>query len=874
MKGRRILLYILAGFVLLVVLAGAFLKIYLTDERLRAAIEPVLEEQLERDVSIEEFEFRLLRSFPNISIGAKNFAIHTPDDRPDLASVERLWIDMPLMPLLQSRIVVKELELETPRILVEVYEDLSSNLIEFSSDDDADAEESVVNEIDLQRIEVVDGEVGYVHADGTLMALSGLDGVVAARLTDLLSLSGSLQVEDTYYEMGGIPYADHWNVRLNIDSKAHLDSAWLDLESTLLSVEDLDLAIDGRVTDWDSDRIGIDLALGAPEATIQQIWSLLPASFTKDIEGLEGTGAIDFAATIKGFLAEEETPALDAHLGIENGSLKYPDLPTPIEGINLDAKISNDAMDIARMTAQASGASLQASGSIRNFASPTLDAGVNLNADLGAVSSFYPLEEETELSGRLSADTRLQGPINDPAQLLGNGLVTFENIRYTSSSLEQPLENLSGRARLDRNNATLENITLTSGASDFRFDGSLQNYGAWMVDDATETPFLTGRLTSKHLNVTEQLSQDTTSVGPIELPDLRMDIAITANELLYAPFSLSDAQSRLTLNEGVFGFDGAQAGFFEGILEGQGTFDLSDPMTPVFDGTMALNEVRASRFFSAFSSMDQIARLGAFLDGLFDSEATMSLSMDKDFNPALHTLIARGVFGAKQGILKEMPFQKKLAELTGVNALESLDIGSWTHAFNISGSQLNIQDLSFSAGEYQIALNGSQGFDGSMDYNFSLQLPESASAALSNAPIQGALRPVTQIVNTALVDPATDRISLDLTASGAFDSPNISLNDEMMRSRLQSRASLLADEARAEAQARLDSLENAARAKAQAELDKQRQAAEDRAKEAADDLIGGVIDSSGVATELDSLKEKGAGALKDRLKGLLKRKKN
>ena len=138
---RKILLVIsgvVVGVFLLLIVA---LKLFLTDERLRSSIEPVLEDALGREVTIGRLEARLLRSFPDISVGADSLFIHTPDDahgsRPDLASVERVWVDLSLVPLLQGKIHLNAVDIVRPLVLIEVYDDLSTNLIEMGTEGSA-----------------------------------------------------------------------------------------------------------------------------------------------------------------------------------------------------------------------------------------------------------------------------------------------------------------------------------------------------------------------------------------------------------------------------------------------------------------------------------------------------------------------------------------------------------------------------------------------------------------------------------------------------------------------------------------------------------------------------------------------------------------
>ncbi|MEM8487721.1 MAG: AsmA-like C-terminal region-containing protein [Bacteroidota bacterium] len=874
---RKLLLItagVLAG---LLILLFVGLKLYLTDERLRAMVEPAMESALARDVSIGGFELRLLRSFPNITVGATEVAVHTPardnEPQPDLASLDALWIKLPILPLLQSKVHITALELEKPRVLVEYYEDGTSNLPAFASEGEEEA--GVVKEIAIASFNIVDGQIAYSHADGTLLVIEGMETTLSAALRDLAAVTGDVSIASFYFETGGITYADGWPVVANVDATANLDSSWVTLANTALQIDALELDLQGDIQDWDKEAIGIDLEVDAPNATIEGIWSLMPAALVKDIAGLRGTGAVAVEASMNGVLSETELPETNIAIRIADGSLQYPGLPAAIQQINLDAVADLESLQIRTLSAIAAGALLNLSGSLQQYANPVVNMAGKLQADLESLQQFYPLEENTQLAGKLDIDASLQGAVAKPAEMNASGQVLLEAIQYNSTALQQPVSDLNGQLVLAGNTLSAQAVSLTSGKSDFTFTGALQNYTSFLADpsEGVPAPVITGTLNSRYLDISEQLSDDTTAAGPIELPGVIADVAFNVEEVAYGGLSLSDAGGKLGLVDGVITFEGASAGFLDGILQAAGSFDLSDPLAPVFDGTLGLNQVRASRFFTAFNQLDQIARLGSFLDGFFDSEASIGLKMDQDLNPQLESLFAEGTFGATGGALKGMPIQEKLASLTGLQALTDLDVGAWTHKFNISGEKMHVQALNFGAGAFNFGVNGSQGFDGSIDYQLRVELPASAQETLSNAPLQQALQPLSQLAQVALVDPATNRITLDFDAGGSFASPELSLDNELLRSRLDARASALADGARSEAQARLDSLESAAKMKAEAELAEQKRLLEEKAAEEAKKLLSGVVDSSAISTDLDSLKEKGGEVLKDRLKGLLGRKK-
>ncbi len=916
---RRLRKYLLiaAGIVVgLAVIIIIGVKLFLTDERLRAYIEPAMEAQLGRDVSIGAFEVRLLRSFPNLSVGARDLFVHTPDQngevQPDLASAKRVWVDISLLPLLQSRVYINSLEIQEPQILVEVYEDFSTNLIEVLSDSaDVDDRESkgedesaaVIKEITVEKFSIIGGQLAYSHADGTLFTVSSLNVSISARLGDigegvptvsvgdveyavdpgydknLVEVEGVFMAEDAYFETGGIPYVNGWDLRLDLNALADLDSSWVQVQQTAIGIENLQLTLAGLIEHWDEELIGMALEVKAPEASIEELWSLLPAVLVKDVEGISGTGKVDVAATIRGDLGEDQLPALDAAIKVADGSVNYPGLPSAISQINVDANLSLDKLTLSDLRAKADGAELSLTGSVQNFASPIIAVDLQIVADLGKIPSYIPLEEGTTLSGDLDVNTRLSGALDEVDQLRAEGLIGLANVNYTSSVLEQPIENLSGKLQLNNSVIEIRALDLGTGASDVHFTGMLENYAALFADsvEAGQEAIIRGHATSRRFDVSEQLSDDTTATGPLVLPDVIAHITFAADALEYEGIVLKKANGAIEMQDGIISYEGGSDGFLQGILRTAGKFDLSNPLNPVFDGSFGLEQVRASQFFTAFESLNHVANIGTFLDGFFDSQATIGLRMDEELSPILETLFAEGTFGAKSGTLAGMPVQEKLAEITGLASMTSLAVGAWTHKFSVSGEKLHVHALEMSAGDFTFGVNGSQGFDGSMDYMLRVELPESAAATLEAAPVATALntaiKPVSQLANATLVDPETKRITLDFLARGTFSNPELKLNTEMFTSRLEARALALVQGARLEAQAKIDSLENETRLKAEAELDAQRVKLEDAAKERANELLGGVVDSSGVSSEVDSLKEKGGEVLKDRLKGLLKRKK-
>ena len=684
---RKALLILFSAFIVIVISVFLFVRLYLTDERLGAIAEPFLEEQLGRDVSIGGFDIKLLRALPNISVGITEVAIHTPDRNgnpsPDLASIQRLWVDLPIMPLVRGDIHIKALELDEPQILVEVYDNLSTNLIEVatasadtSSDSSASADAAPQEsapagtaEIQLESVRILNGQIGYVHADGTLLTLDGLNADLSARLAEVASLEGWMSIDDTYFETGGITYADHWTVGLDLNAESDLENAWLRIDKADLSVQDLILQLSGQVEDFDSDSIGVNLSLNAPSAPVASFWSLLPEYVVKDFSGLESEGVFSVDGRLEGALSESELPQLDMNLQVINGMIKYPELPSAIRNLNLDAHLTNSELEIQTFTAEAEGAQLNVVAKVSDFTTPTLGADVDLDIDLSRIQNYYPLDDSTALNGTLIVDTQINGALANVDELNVAGQVELNSINYASSLLEQPVEELAGKVVLGNEEILFENISFKTGESDLLFDGVLTGYEAFMADSLSPMPppVIRGEIQSSLLNLTEQISEDTTSsfVGPLELPPIELDIRATINELEFNGLKLAEASGQLSIVDGLLEFNQIQARLFNGLLSATGNFDLSDPFSPAFNGGVRLQQMPVTEFFAAFSDMDAIVQLGNYLNGLFDTEASFGLTLDKDLNPKYESVVASGAFGGTGRLLWDHTFTVSNCKLYG-----------------------------------------------------------------------------------------------------------------------------------------------------------------------------------------------------------------
>jgi hypothetical protein len=106
--------------------------------------------------------------------------------------------------------------------------------------------------------------------------------------------------------------------------------------------------------------------------------------------------------------------------------------------------------------------------------------------------------------------------------------------------------------------------------------------------------------------------------------------------------------------------------------------------------------------------------------------------------------------------------------MTNLDNMRQVNFKDWTNSFSIQDGRLKVKDLKINAGTTGIAVDGSQGLDGSLDYNLTLKLPPEASNRLK-------LNGVADQVLGLLKD-KDGRINLNFLVTGMTREPVLKLN--------------------------------------------------------------------------------------------------
>src|SRR5690606_11533491 len=154
-----------------------------------------------------------------------------------------------------------------------------------------------------------------------------------------------------------------------------------------------------------------------PKSDFRQLFSILPGAYTEAFARADISGNFNLDSRIWGRYSDGNYPAFTLKTRIEDGAVKYPDLPMGISNINLDLSIDKpdgimDLMKIllTKMQLQVGPQPLSGNLAIRTPVSdPDVEGSVKGTLDLSNLAKVYPLPSTVQnLTGNISSDIRFK----------------------------------------------------------------------------------------------------------------------------------------------------------------------------------------------------------------------------------------------------------------------------------------------------------------------------------------------------------------------------------------------------------------------------------------------------------------------------------
>lgn len=472
-------LKVAAAILAFIIVIAVGLNLYFTDDRLKSTLMPYINEAVGRTVEVESMSLTFFSTFPQPGISVRKLRVPGETESDTLLALDELLASVELFSLLGDQISISEISLRNPRFTYAVRADSSTNIDFLMETEEAETDSAQGYAVNIPSFRISNAQFGYSDAiSGSEFRLNDLNADISLRYADLIQSTVEMKIGGLTASVEGTDYVRSLPVDLKQSSTIDLSNETLQLDSGTLSIRGLGLDLSGTIANW-SDNLDANLNFRSSSDNFGDLLRLLPEHNSGYVEGLETSGRLAIEGTLSGALAAEQLPEFDISVQVENGYLKNPDLPRPIEQIAIDASATNKLLTIDQFTARAGENTFSGSGRLVDPLREDASYSIVLDGklDLATVSQFYDISQfgVEQMSGGLTVDGRAAGRLDQPEQANFQGLAKLENGSLKYIEVDRPIQNITIDAEASQSALTFNTVSMKAADNTFSLRGTVTN---------------------------------------------------------------------------------------------------------------------------------------------------------------------------------------------------------------------------------------------------------------------------------------------------------------------------------------------------------------------------------------------------------------
>lgn len=858
----------LVGFVLILIAAPFMFK-----DKIVTLIKEQTNNSLNAKVSFDnDISLSLIRNFPNLSISIRNLVVANvaPFEGDTLLAMEEFSAAVDVMSVINGeQIKIKSILLNRPDIHVIITKDGKANYdIAKASAETTATEDTAASAFNIALKKYVIREANLVYDDQSMGLYTNIRNLTHEGegdfTQDLFVLKTKTTAESFNLVFGGVKYFHQVNASIKADLDMDMPKFRFTFKENEIKLNELILGFNGWLA-MPAEDIDMDMTFKAAKTDFRNILSLVPAVYAKDFDQVKTEGKMALDGMVKGRYNEKSLPAFALNLLVENGMFRYPGLPAGVNNVqvkllvsNPDGVIDHTVVDLSRFHVELDKEPFDAQLLMKYPESdPYIKATLAGKVNLDNVTRFMPLEEGMKLSGLIAADFKAEGRMSAIEQSRydqfdASGTISANRFVFASKDLPAAFELAKATLTFNPRNVSLTDFDSKIGNSDIRAKGSIDNLFGYVLKDQTlkGTFSMQSNLLDANQFLTEEetpasAEADTAALSAFEVPG-NIDFTLTTaiNKLLYDNLTLTNVKGVCRVADYKLFLNDVFMNMFNGSLGMNGLYSSENIKKPAIDMDLNIRNMDIQKMVAAFETIKTMAPVSASTQGTFSSTFSMKATLNQDLSPVMNSINAQGMLDVPQAQISDYKPMVKIADALKMPQYKKLGVNNVKIQFVVKDGRVTVQPFQVKAGNINMNVLGSSGFDQTIDYKIAAKFPKSELGSAANEVIGGL---TSKLTNKGLNLSMSDVLNVDILLGGTVPSPTVktslkdmagnakdALKEETLRKKQEMEDKARAEAERAKQQA-LDQAQKAkseAEAKAKAEADRLKNEAQRKKKEA------------------------------------------
>ena len=756
-KALKIILRI-AGILILVILLAAIIIPSLFKEKIKEKVVSLANEKVNAELVIGDFGITLFRNFPNLTFRLKDVSVTGVDkfQGDTLAGLKSFNLVFDISSIVSKKgYRIRAIEIDRPVAIAVILEDGTANYDivppgevsqEEESEEQGPEEKESKLALRLNKFEIKDADISYSDlSSGMEAGINDLDlllrGNMSASNTDLL-LEADIAALD--FLMNGIKMVNSTKLHAGFDIAADLANKKFVLGDNNILINALQLMFTGSV-EMDGKDIITDIAIGTGNTEFKSVLSMVPAVYMEGFDGIDAEGSFNIEGLVKGrySAADSILPNVNLTLNVNDGSIKYPDLPGSISNINIKTRVDVDGtepdrtiLDVEQFHFELEGNPFDMNMKLSTpLSDPEVDAAFQGKIDLNALADAVPVELN-DLRGVFDIALGLQGRMSmieneDYDSFKASGSMKLTGFKVDMKDLPPVGIEVADFSFTPRY-AAMEQFRMDAAGNNIDLSGRLENYLPFVFKGETVKGTLT--LYSDYIDLdtifsymptdTVEVREDTVALTTVKLPEnIDFEFISVIDRFKFSPLQATDVRGNILLKEGVLIIRETGLHSLGGEVMINAEYDSRDTINPSVDADLSISGIGIRESFDTFNTVKKLAPVAQGMDGKVFMDFNFSALLGKGMMPVVESINGGGTMRSEEVQLVSSPVYEAFSSVLQIGEDYTNTLKDINAAFEVKAGRVYIKPFDTRLGDLKVNISGDHGIDQTINYLLKMEIP-------------------------------------------------------------------------------------------------------------------------------------------------------
>ncbi|MDU8885894.1 AsmA-like C-terminal region-containing protein [Yeosuana sp. MJ-SS3] len=776
------------GLTLIIILCLLIAIPFAFQSQIKDMVKRFINQSLNAKVEFADVSLSLLRSFPQAHVKVDDLVITNfkPFEGDTLAKTKSIAFTLSVKELFKKAsdapIVVNSIQINEASLTLSTDELGNNNYDIVKKPDSSTSKGSENFSFDIEDYKISNSTLAYIDQKSkTEIYVSELNhsgkGSFSAETSELVTQTEanvSLIVDST-------KYLNNNKIKLDALIGLDLDKNTYTFKENKGYINQLPLEFEGYVQQLENGQ-EVDITFENPESSFKDFLAVIPEVYSKNIADVKTSGDFKVKGVIKGLISETTIPTLDISITSDNASFKYPDLPKTVENISINTVVKNTTgnaddtyIDVKTFNFKIDNDVFKSSATLKNITENMLvNADIDGVINLANISKAYPIDIEKELKGILIAKLNTNFDMNAIEnsayeRIKNSGYMSVSDFVYSSKEMQNPVYIKSANMKFTPATVTLNNFEAKTGQSDIKATGIIKNlYGFMFSDKDLQGNF---NLNSNTFVLNDFISQDKSAeknsnkAKSLKIPEfLDCTISASANSVVYDNLNLKGVSGSLYIKDQEATLQNLTSNLLDGILAVTGKVSTKTDV-PTFNLNLGADSFDISKSFANLDLIKALAPIANVLQGKMNSTINLSGTLNEEFTPNLNSINGKAFVELLTTSINtdQAKVLNSLGEALNFINVKDINLKDLKTQLDFSNGMVNVKPFNLSYKDIDVVISGSHGFDKSLNYNATFNVPAKYLGNEVNSLI------------SKINDDNVKKISIPVTANitGSFTNPKI-----------------------------------------------------------------------------------------------------